>query len=127
MENVKTTCEDAFNLGVHTGIKLMENKIQEHCELGKPVMANGELFFFKTARQNLIDIMDDLDEECGVEKERKYIVPICITHNSGKVGHEIIIKTDNPKAAMLIAIGDFERNGWIVDRDFDNYKCLEQG
>ena len=128
MRNEKTICEDAFNLGVQTGIKLMENKIQEHCELGKPVMANGELFFFKTARQNLIDIMDDLDEECGVEKERKYIVPICRKYgNQDK--REMLIKANSAETAMFIAIRDLECNGWsnpwIVDRDSDNYKCLE--
>lgn len=128
MGNEKTICEDAFNLGVQTGIKLMENKIQEHCELGKPVMANGELFFFKTARQNLMDIMDDLDEECGVEKERKYIVPICRKYgNQDK--REMLIKANSAETAMFIAIRDLECNGWsnpwIVDRDSDNYKCLE--
>ena len=52
---------DAYNSGVEAGIKMMMDKIQKHCELGKPVMANGELYFFKTAKQNLIDIMDDLE------------------------------------------------------------------
>lgn len=117
--------EKTFNDGVQAGIKQMMDKIQRHCELGKPVMANGELFFFKTARQNLIDIMDDIDAEYGIEKENKYIVPISITHNSGEVGHEIIIKTNNPKTAMLIAIGAFEHNGWIVDRNYKHYKQLE--
>ena len=131
MGNEKMTGDNVFNLGVHTGIKLMENKIQEHCELGKPVMANGELFFFKTARQNLMDIMDDLDEECGVEKERKYIVPISRKYGDHIDKREILIKANNAEAAMFIAIKDLECNNWfntwIVDRDFDNYKCLEQG
>ena len=54
---------DAFSAGVEVGIKLMMDKIQKHCELGKPVLANGELYFFKDARQNLIDIMDDIEEK----------------------------------------------------------------
>ena len=55
--------DSLYKLGVEAGIKQMMDKIQKHCELGKPVMANGELFFFKTARQNLIDIMDDLEAD----------------------------------------------------------------
>lgn len=128
MGNEKMTDEDVFNLGVQTGIKLMENKIQMQCGLGKPVMANGELFFFKTARQNLMDIMDDLDEECGVEKERKYIVPICRKYgNQDK--REMLIKANSAETAMFIAIRDLECNGWynpwIVDRDYKHYKQLE--
>lgn len=69
-EEIKNAMKKTFNAGVEAGIKQMENKIQKHCELGKPVMANGELFFFKTARQNLIDIMDDIDEEYETENER---------------------------------------------------------
>lgn len=61
MENVKTTCEDAFNLGVHTGIKLMENKIQDHCKLRKPIMANGELYWLTDSKEHLHEVM----EECN--------------------------------------------------------------
>lgn len=121
--------QDIFDLGfqngLEAGIKQMMDKIQKHCELGKPVMANGELFFFKTARQNLIDIMDDIDAEYGIERENKYIVPISMAHNNGKVEREVIIKTNKPETAMLIAIGDFEHNGWIVDKDYKHYKQLE--
>lgn len=55
--------QGAFNLGVKVGIKLMMEKIEKHCEEGKPVMANGKLYFFKDATQNLIDIMNGLDAE----------------------------------------------------------------
>lgn len=122
--------QDIFNLGfqngLEAGIKQMMDKIQKHCELGKPVMANGELYFFKDARQNLIDIMDDIDAEYGIEREKKYIVPISITHSENhKVTREVIIQTNRPEIAMLIAIGDFQHNGWLVDTDFNNYKIME--
>ena len=54
--------EDFLN-GVQAGIKLMEDKIQRHCELGKPVMANGELYWMTDSKQHLRDIMDNLDAE----------------------------------------------------------------
>lgn len=122
--------QDIFNLGfqngLEAGVKQMMDKIQKHCELGKPVLANGELYFFKDARQNLIDIMDDIDAEYGIEREKKYIVPISITHSGNhKVTREVIIQTNRPETAMLIAIGDFQHNGWLVDTDFNNYKTME--
>lgn len=122
--------QDIFDLGfqngLEAGVKQMMDKIQKHCELGKPVLANGELYFFKDARQNLIDIMDDIDAEYGIEKEKKYIVPISITHSGNhKVTREVIIQTNRPETAMLIAIGDFQHNGWLVDTDFNNYKIME--
>ena len=128
MGNEKMTGDNAFNLGVQTGINLMENKIQKHCELGKPVMANGELYWLTDSKEHLNEVMDDLDEECGVEKERKYIVPICREFGN-RDKREMLIKATNAESAMFIAIRDFECNGWynpwIVDRDSDNYKCLE--
>ena len=122
--------QDIFNLGfqngLEAGVKQMMDKIQKHYELGKPVMANGELYFFKDARQNLIDIMDDIDAEHGIEKEKKYIVPISITYSENhKVTREVIIQTNRPETAMLIAIGDFQHNGWLVDTNFNNYKIME--
>ena len=68
--------DSLYKLGVEAGIKQMMDKIQKHCELGRPVLANGELYFFKDCRQNLIDIMDDIDAEYGVQRRKKYIVPI---------------------------------------------------
>lgn len=55
--------EEAFNDGVQAGIKMMENKIERQCERGKPILANGNLYWLKDARQNLIDIMDDLEAD----------------------------------------------------------------
>lgn len=117
--------DSLYKLGVKAGIEQMESKIQKHCKLGKPVMANGELYFFQDSKQHLIDIMDGIDEEYGVEKDKKYIVPISMAHKNGKVEREVIIKTNKAETAMLIAIGDFEHNGWVVDKNFENYKQLE--
>ena len=60
--------DSLYKLGVEAGIKQMMDKIQHHCELGKPVMANGELYFFKTAQENLIDIMDDINADWKAEQ-----------------------------------------------------------
>ena len=88
-------------------------------------MANGELYFFKTARQNLFDIMDDIEMEWNEEHGiRKYIVPIKRTHNDAEITREIIIQADDPETAMLIAMGDFQKSGWIVDTEYESYKQL---
>lgn len=126
MEQINNKPNEDYLRGVEAGIKQMMDKIQKHCELRKPVLANGELYFFKDARQNLIDIMDDIDAEYGIEREKKYIVPISITHSENhKVTREVIIQTNRPETAMLIAIGDFQHNGWLVDTNFNNYKIME--
>ncbi|MBQ4523764.1 MAG: hypothetical protein IJA10_12545 [Lachnospiraceae bacterium] len=115
-----------YKLGVEAGVKQMMDKIQKHCELGKPVMANGELYFFKDARQNLIDIMDDIEADWKAKQGiKKFIVPIKMLHTKGEIVREVIIETNKAEAAMLIAIGDFQHNGWIVDTDFRKYKQLE--
>ena len=129
MEQINNKTNEDYLRGVDAGIKQMMDKIQKHCELGKPVMADGELFFFKTARQNLIDIMDDIDAEYGIEKENKYIVPISRKHGEGIDKREIVIKANNAEAAMFIAIRDLECNDWfnpwIVGKDYKHYKQLE--
>lgn len=120
------TFEEAYNAGIEAGIKQMMDKIQKHCELGKPVMANGELYFFKTAQENLIDIMDDIEADWKAEQGiKKFIVPIKMLHTKGEIVREVIIETNKAETAMLIAIGDFQHNGWIVDTDFRKYKQLE--
>lgn len=62
MEIFNQVIENAFCLGVQAGIQQMEYKIQNHCKMGKPVMANGELYFFKDSKQHLVDIMDSLNK-----------------------------------------------------------------
>ena len=59
------TYEQIFNLGVQAGIKMMENKIERQFELGKPILANDNLYWLKDAKQNLIDIMDDLEADAN--------------------------------------------------------------
>lgn len=62
-ETEESEIETAYKLGVQAGIKMMENKIERQCELGKPILANGNLYWLKDAKQNLIDIMDDLETD----------------------------------------------------------------
>ena len=62
-ETEESEIETAYKLGVQAGIKMMENKIERQCELGKPILANGNLYWLKDARQNLIDIMDNLEAD----------------------------------------------------------------
>ena len=67
-----------YQLGVEAGRKQMMDHIQHQCSIGKPVECNGELYFFKTAQQNLMDIMDDIDNAWNEEHGEKklFIVPI---------------------------------------------------
>lgn len=37
--------DEVFNLGVEAGIKQMMDKIQHQCSIGKPILANGELYW----------------------------------------------------------------------------------
>lgn len=62
---------------------------------------------------------EERNEGCGV---KKFIVPISIIYNTSKRYREVIVETEDAKTAMLIAIGDFQRDGWIVDTDYENYK-----
>ena len=62
-ETEESEIETAYKLGVRAGIKMMENKIERQCELGKPILANDNLYWLKDAKQNLIDIMDDLETD----------------------------------------------------------------
>lgn len=62
---------------------------------------------------------EERSEERGA---KKFIVPISITYNTHRTDREVIIEAGFAKAAMLIAIGDFQRDGWLVDVDYENYK-----
>lgn len=64
-ETEESEIETAYKLGVQAGIKMMENKIERQCELGKPILANDNLYWLKDAKQNLIDIMDDLEADAN--------------------------------------------------------------
>lgn len=81
----------AYEEGVQDGIQQMMDKIQLHCELGKPVMANGELYFFKTSLENLNDIIDDIESAWNEEHVvKKIIVPA--NHSREEITREIIIQ-----------------------------------
>ena len=115
----------AFDNGVKTGKQQLTDHIQYQFAVGKPVEINGELYWLKDARQNLMDIMDDIattwDEGNGT---KKYIVPISITHTTSVERSEMLIKANDPKVAMMTAEINFERNGWIVDKGYHNYRWI---
>ena len=116
-----------YQLGVEAGRKQMMDHIQHQCSIGKPVEANGELYFFKTAQQNLVDIMDDIDNALNEEHgERRYIVPIRMFRNTSTDVKELLIKAPDTNVARLIALG-FENDhiGWTVDEDYENYKQVK--
>ena len=121
--NMDMTNNEIFRLGMEVGRKQLADHIQHQFKIGKPVEINGELYWLKDAKQNLMDIMDDIEsawnEEHGV---KKFIVPISITYNTSKRYREVIVEAEEAKTAMLIAIGDFQSDGWIVDTDYENYK-----
>lgn len=119
------TFEEAYNAGVQAGIKQMMDKIQKHCELGKPILCNGELYFFKDARQNLIDIMDDIDAEYGIQREKRYIVPMRKVIDGKCEEMRTIISAKTSFEAWCGAIHCFKDDGWIVFSEYDKYEQLE--
>lgn len=56
--------QDAFEQGIVTGIKLMEQKILKACEEGKPVEIDGRVYFVKSDIQNLREIFDKVEKGC---------------------------------------------------------------
>uniref|UniRef100_UPI003F7F9883 hypothetical protein n=1 Tax=Waltera acetigignens TaxID=2981769 RepID=UPI003F7F9883 len=54
--------QDAFEQGIVTGIKLMEQKILKACEEGKPVEIDGRVYFVKSDIQNLREIFAKMEE-----------------------------------------------------------------
>ncbi len=117
---------EIFKLGVVAGVKQLSAHIQHQYELGKPIEIAENLYWLKDAKQNLMDVMDDIEsvynEENGLNK---FIVPIKRTYKNGEITREVIIQTDKAETAMLIAIEDFQNQDWWVDADYENYKRLE--
>lgn len=112
-----------FRLGMEAGRQQLADHIVHQFEIGKPVEINGELYWLKDAKQNLQDIMDDIESACNYENGvKKFIVPISITYTNEKITREVIIQTNSAETARLIAIGDFQHHGWTVDMDCENYK-----
>ena len=117
---------EIFKLGVEAGRKQMMDHIQHQCSKNKPIEANGELYWLTDSRQHLREIMDGIDDAWNDEHgEKKFIVPIRMFHNTSTEVKELLIKADDPKTAMLIAMG-FENKhiGWTVDEDYENYRQL---
>lgn len=59
---MKLMFQDAFEQGIVTGIKLMEQKILKACEEGKPVEIDGRVYFVKSDIQNLREIFAKMEE-----------------------------------------------------------------
>jgi DNA-binding Xre family transcriptional regulator len=49
--------------GVQDGIQMMMDKIQRQHKNGKPVTANGELYWLTDSRQHLQDVMDSIGKD----------------------------------------------------------------
>lgn len=116
------TNNEIFRLGMVVGRKQLADHIVHQFEIGKPVEINGELYWLKDAKQNLMDIMDDIkstwNEEHGV---KKFIVPL--KHPHKEITREVIIEADTAEMAYLIALGEFEQGcGYLVDTDYESYK-----
>ena len=120
--NMDMINNEIFKLGVEIGRKQLADHIVHQFGIGKPVEINGELYWLKDAKQNLMDIMDDIEstwnEEYGV---KKYIVPL--KHLQGEVIREVIVEAETAEQAMTTALLEFEQgSGWTVDTDYKNYK-----
>lgn len=61
--NMDMTNNEIFRLGVEIGRKQVMDHIQHQCSIGKPIEANGDLYWLTDSRQHLIDIMDRIDKE----------------------------------------------------------------
>ena len=63
--NMDLTNNEIFRLGVEIGRKQVMDHIQHQCSIGKPIEANGELYWLTDSRQHLIEVMDRIDREAG--------------------------------------------------------------
>lgn len=120
--NMEMTAEEIFRLGMEAGRKQVMDHIQHQCSIGKPIEANGELYWLTDSRQHLLDVMDGIESAWNKENGvKKFIVPINSTFPTlEKI--EVIIEAVDAKTAMLIAIKDFRYDHWNVDKDYENYK-----
>lgn len=124
-DNMDLTKNEIFSLGMETGRQQLAKHIKNQFENGKPIEISGNLYWLKNAKQNLIDLMDDIqstwNEEHGV---KRFIVPLRHPYNG--IIRQVIIPADTAEQAMLIALGEFEQGcGWIIDIDYGNYKLFK--
>lgn len=61
---------EIFKLGMAAGRKELMDHIIRQYERGKPIEINGKLFWLKDERQNLLDIMDDIQSTWDEEHEK---------------------------------------------------------
>lgn len=120
--NMDMTNNEIFRLGMEEGRRQLAEHIIHQFELGKPVEILGNLYWLKDSRQNLQDIMDDIEtawiDEHG---EKKFIVPM--RNPREETVWEVIIQADTAELAYLIALGEFEQGcGYLVDTDYKNYR-----
>lgn len=57
----------AYDNGFKAGIQFMMDKIERQYEAGKSILANDNLYWLKGAKENLRDIMDDIEAEYNAE------------------------------------------------------------
>ena len=62
--NIDLINNEIFRLGMEVGRKQVMDHIQHQCSIGKPIEANGELYWLTDSKQHLIDIMDSIDKMC---------------------------------------------------------------
>ena len=62
-EIIENETKQVFLQGVNAGIHYMMDKIERQYKKGKPIQANGSLYWLKDAKENLRDIMDDMEAE----------------------------------------------------------------
>jgi hypothetical protein len=56
-----------YGNGFKAGIQFMMDKIERQYEAGKPILANDNLYWLKGVKENLRDIMDDIEAEYNAE------------------------------------------------------------
>lgn len=66
--NMDLTNNEIFRLGVEVGRKQVMDHIQHQCSIGKPIEANGELYWLTDSKQHLIEVMDRIDREAENDK-----------------------------------------------------------
>lgn len=116
------TNNEIFRLGMEAGRKQLADHIVHQFEIGKPVEINGQLYWLKDAKQNLMDIMDDIESTWNEEHEVKKFI-VSMKHPQGEIIREVIVEAETAEQAMITALLEFEQgSGWIVDTDYKNYK-----
>lgn len=125
-QELKAMLEHAERRGIEQGIRLMQERMVLACENGNPISINGKAYFIKSDMQNLQDIFADIDAEYGVQRRKKYIVPIYRGEGEKYVERmAVIIEANTPDEAMIQAVFSFGYGGWIVDRNSKDYKTME--